>query len=151
MRANQSIPGVIDLGREIRRPPLVGMQFLHQRPVSPTNVGVGRSRLQAKDLISLLRSHFAARRSTPLLATPPCRCTLRVLSPSGKPAVKITFKQRPALGVEATRHLNQLVERKIVEQTARVGTRDHSPRKRSAIMIQSHLYKFGSYLRFLPA
>jgi hypothetical protein len=65
--------------REIRRPPLVGMQFLHE--------GVVRPRLQAKDLIDLLFRHFAA---PPLRTTRPrCRVTLHVLAPSGRPAVHI--------------------------------------------------------------
>jgi hypothetical protein len=44
-----------------------------------------RPRLQAKDLISLLFSHFAAapRRRAP------CRTGIRVLTPAGLPAVKI--------------------------------------------------------------
>jgi hypothetical protein len=48
-----------------------------------------RARLQAKDLIGLLVRHFSTRRRT---AMPPCRISLRVLTPGGKPAVKIAFK-----------------------------------------------------------
>src|ERR1700722_4665620 len=89
MRAKQSILGLVYTGSEVRRPPLVGMQFLHEPAVRPTDFVPPRPRLQAKDLIGLLRRHFAARRRA---ALPPCRISLRVLTPGGKPAVKIAFK-----------------------------------------------------------
>jgi len=89
MRTKQSILSLVYTGGEVRRPPLVGMQFLHERAVSPPDLLAPRSRLQAKDLIGLLLRHFGARRRA---ALPPCRISLRVLTPSGKPAVQIAFK-----------------------------------------------------------
>ena len=89
MRTKQNLLGLVYTGGEVRRPPLVGMQFLHERAVRPSDLVAPRSRLQAKDLIGLLVRHFAARRRA---ASPPCRVTLRVLTPSGKPAVQIAFK-----------------------------------------------------------
>ena len=89
MRAKQSILGLVYTGGEVRRPPLIGMQFLHEGAVRPSDVVAARPRLQAKDLIGLLVRHFATRRRA---ALPPCRISLRVLTPSGKPAVKIAFK-----------------------------------------------------------
>ena len=89
MRAKQGLLGLVYPGREVRRPPLVGMQFLHERSVRAPDFIPPRARLQAKDLIGLLRRHFATRR---LAALPPCPCTLSVLTPAGKPAIKITFK-----------------------------------------------------------
>ena len=89
MRSKQSILGLVYPGGEIRRPPLVGMQFLHQRAVGPSDFVAPRARLQAKDLIGFLVRHFAARRRATL---PPCRVSLRVLTPGGKPAVQIAFK-----------------------------------------------------------
>ncbi len=62
MAAKQDVLGFIDAGGEVRRPPLVGMQFLHQEPVSAADVLRTRSGLKAKDLISLLFRHFAAPR-----------------------------------------------------------------------------------------
>src|SRR3984957_2060455 len=84
MRAKQSILGLVYTGGEVRRPPLIGMQFLHERAVRPADLVAPRPRLQAKDLIGLLFRHFAARRRA---ALPPCRIALRVLTPGGKPAV----------------------------------------------------------------
>ena len=89
MRTKQNLLGLVYPGREVRRPPLVGMQFLHERTVCATDFVAPRSRLQAKDLIGLLFRHFAAKRRVVL---PPCRISLRVLTPSGKPAVQIAFK-----------------------------------------------------------
>ena len=87
MAAKKNLLGFIDLGREVRRPPLVGMQFLHQRPVGAADLLGARPRLHAKDLIGLLFRHFAASASAPL---PRCRITLRVFTPAGLPAVKIS-------------------------------------------------------------
>src|SRR5258705_5613023 len=98
MRAKQSILGLVYTGGEIRRPPLIGMQFLHERTVGPADFATPRPRLQAKDLIGLLVRHFAARRRA---ALPPCRISLRVLTPGGKPAVQIAFKYRHAFRVKA--------------------------------------------------
>ena len=89
MRAKKSILGLVYAGSEVRRAPLIGMQFLHQGAMRPADVVTPRPRLQAKDLVSLLVRHFAARRRA---ALPPCRVALRVLTPGGKPAVKIAFK-----------------------------------------------------------
>ena len=89
MRTKQSILGLVYTGGEVRRPPLVGMQFLHERTVGASDFVAPRARLQAKDLIGLLVRHFAGRRRA---ALPPCRVALRVLTPSGKPAVQIAFK-----------------------------------------------------------
>src|SRR5438128_11038505 len=101
MRAKQSILGLVYTGGEVRRPPLVGMQFLHERTVGPADFVTPRPRLQAKDLIGLLVRHFAARRRA---ALPPCRISLRVLTPGGKPAVQIACKYRTACRDEAPHH-----------------------------------------------
>ena len=89
MRAKKSILGLVYASSEVRRAPLIGMQFLHERAVRAPDLVAVRPRLQAKDLIGLLVRHFSARRRATL---PPCRVALRVLTPGGKPAVKIAFK-----------------------------------------------------------
>ena len=89
MAAQKNVLGFVYAGRKVRRPPLVGMQFLHQGSVGPTDLVAPRSRVLAKDLIGLLVRHFSNRRRA---ALPPCRISLRVLTPSGKPAVQIAFK-----------------------------------------------------------
>ena len=87
MPAQQDFLGGVDLGSEIRRAPLIGMKLLHQRPVRAGDVFGARARRQAKDLIGLLLRHFAApRRRT----GPRCRVILRVFTPAGLPAVKIS-------------------------------------------------------------
>ena len=88
MASKQHVLGLIDAGREVRRPPLVGMQFLHEGPVGAGDVIGPRSGLKAKDLISLVLRHFSAAR-TDSAAVPRCRITLRVFTPTGLPAIKI--------------------------------------------------------------
>ena len=88
MAAKKDFLGLVDTGREIRRAPLVGMQFLHQRAMRAADVIGARAGLQAKDLIGLLFRHFSAARRTP----PRRRVRLRVLTPAGIPAVKISHK-----------------------------------------------------------
>ena len=88
MAAKQHVFGLIYAGREIRRPPLVGMQFLHERAVRAADLGHARTGRNAKDLISLLFSHFAASRRP--RAEGRIRISLRVFTPAGSPAVKIS-------------------------------------------------------------
>ena len=90
MAAKQDFLGLIDAGRKVRRPPLVGMQFLHEGAVSTSDLLRARSGLKAKDLISLLFSHFASGRRVVPAAR--CRITLRVLTPAGLPAIKISHQ-----------------------------------------------------------
>ena len=89
MRAKQSILGLVYTGSEIRRPPLVGMQFLHERAVGTSDFLSTRPRLKAKDLISLLLGHFAGTRRS---ALPRVRTTVRVFTPAGAPAVEISHQ-----------------------------------------------------------
>ena len=86
MAAQKDILGFIDAGREIRRPPLVGVEFLHERAMRAPDLRGARTRLHAKDLISLLFSHFAGPARAPV---PRCRVTLSVFTPAGLPAVQI--------------------------------------------------------------
>ena len=74
MRAKKGILGLVYASSEVRRAPLVGMQFLHQGAVRPADVVTPRPRLQAKDLIGLLVRHFSTRRRATL---PPCRVARR--------------------------------------------------------------------------
>lgn len=84
MATQKDFFGFIDAGGKIRRAPLVGMEFLHQRAVRSGD-GVGaRAGLQTKDLVGLLLRHFAGGSRAPR-----CRVTLRVFTPAGRPAVKI--------------------------------------------------------------
>ena len=59
MAAQKDVLGLIDASREIRRAPLVGMHFLHERTVRTADLLGVRPRLQAKDLVGLLLRHFA--------------------------------------------------------------------------------------------
>ncbi len=84
MAAKKNLFGFVDTSRKIRRAPLVGMEFLHQRAMRAGDRFGARTGLQAKDLISLLFRHFAASRRAPRR-----RVSLRVFTPAGLPAVRI--------------------------------------------------------------
>ena len=86
MAAEKNVLGFVDTSRKIRRPPLVGMEFLHQRAVSAGDDVLARPGLQAKDLVSLLLGHFSTGRGS---TAPKVRIRMRVLTPAGIPAVKI--------------------------------------------------------------
>ena len=88
MAAKKDFLGFVDASGQVRRPPLVGMQLLHERAVRARDVIGARTRLHAKDLIGLLFRHFAASRRSP----PRCRVALRVFTPAGIPAVKISHQ-----------------------------------------------------------
>ena len=89
MAFKKNIPGLVDTSGHLRRPPLVGMDFLHERPVRTTNLLGTRPRLHPKDLVSFLLGHRVGRRPT---SAPRCRVILEVFTPAGKPAVQISFK-----------------------------------------------------------
>ena len=92
MTFEKKISSFINPGREIRRAPLVGMDFLHERPMRLTDVIGTRPRLHPKDLVSFLLRHRVTARTASSLARPRCRVLIDVFTPSGKPAVEISFK-----------------------------------------------------------
>ena len=63
MSAQQHLSRLVDPRREMRRPPLVGMEFLHQAPVRGAHGFGARSRFKAKDLIGFLLGHRAGARA----------------------------------------------------------------------------------------
>ena len=87
MAAKKDILGLVHPRGEVRRPPLVGMKFFHERTMRAADFGGARPRLHAKDLISLLWRHFPGPRRH---ALPRCRIAIRALTPAGLPAVKIS-------------------------------------------------------------
>ena len=92
MATEKKVPGLVNPGREVRRPPLVGMEFLHERPVRLTDVIGTRPRLHPKDLVSFLLGHRVGARRPSAFARPRCRVLIEVFTPSGVPAVEISFK-----------------------------------------------------------
>jgi hypothetical protein len=75
----------IDVGSEVRRRPLVGMDFLHERGImariSPTTH-------ETKGLIARFVGQFVKSQSQ---TAPCCNVSLHVLGPSGLPAVKVRW------------------------------------------------------------
>ena len=89
MAFKKNVSGTVDASSHLRRTPLVGMDFLHERPVRSANFLGVRPRLHPKDLVSFLLGQRVGRPSTP---PPRVRVILEVFTPAGKPAVHISFK-----------------------------------------------------------
>ena len=84
----QNFLGLVDAGRNVRRTPVVGMEFLHQRAMRPHNVVSRRSFPKAEDFVRLLLGQV---RPAPAPGPTGPRIAMRLtcLTPSGKPAVHI--------------------------------------------------------------
>ena len=89
MATEKHVLSLIDPRREVSRPSLVGMKLLHQKPVRAADILRGRPWRNAKDLLRLLRGHFAVTRRMEL---PRCRTTISVFTPAGMPAIKISHE-----------------------------------------------------------
>ena len=88
MSAQQDFSRLVDPSGEVRRPPLVGVQFLHQRAVRFSDLIEARTRLKPQDLVGFLFRHYARMR---LGARPRVAISLSVFTPAGKPAIKISL------------------------------------------------------------
>ncbi len=88
MSAQQNFSRLVHAGSEVRRPPLVGMEFLHQRPMRLSDLVEARTRLKPQDLVGFLFRHYARLRVS---ARPRVTISLSVFTPTGKPAIKISL------------------------------------------------------------
>ena len=89
MALEQDILSFVHPGGEIVRPSLIGMQFLHKGPVSLADLVRPRPRRKAQDLVGLLFRHRAVSRR---MTAPPARVSLSVFTPTGRPAIQISFE-----------------------------------------------------------
>lgn len=88
MAAHQYISGLVDTGGGLRRPPVVGMAFLHERAMRAGNLR-GRSPLfDPQYLVSLLLGHAPASAAPTL---PRVSIALSCRTPAGKTAVEISL------------------------------------------------------------
>ena len=89
MAAEKNFLGLVDAGREIRRAPLVGVQFLHESPVRTPYLERARAWFKTEDLQRLFLGHRADARR---LTAPRTRVFIDVFTPAGLPAVEISFE-----------------------------------------------------------
>ncbi len=87
MVSTQHIIRFTDAGSELRRPPLVGMNFLHE-PRAEISIRRTQPSHKMRNLIGLLVGRLAATRR----ALPRCSVALRVFTPSGIPAAEVRFR-----------------------------------------------------------
>ena len=91
MTSHQDFFSLIHPGGESRRPPLVGVQFLHERAMRPRNVVARSAFLKSQDFISFIFRHRTAL-TRPVARPPRVTVAIRCFTPSGKSAVKIDFQ-----------------------------------------------------------
>ena len=89
MSPQKPVFGLVDFGRKERRSPMVGVQPFHKAPMRFPDFRLTGSGRKPKNLVGLLIGHGSrARRS----ALPRCAIRLEVFTPSGHPAIKISFE-----------------------------------------------------------
>ena len=86
MTPQQNFTGFVHTSREIRRPPVVGMQFLHERAMRGGDFFTRGALRKPQDLIGLLLGH----RTRPVAPAPRVTITISCRTPSGKPAVEVS-------------------------------------------------------------
>ena len=87
--AQEEILRLVDARGEKARSAMIGMQPFHQGSMRLVDLGGGRTRRKTKDLIGVLLCHGARLRRGVM----PCVLVrIEVFTPSGHPAVEISFK-----------------------------------------------------------
>ena len=94
MAAQQHLFGLVGARGKIGRSALVGMPFLHHRPMRAHDFVARRPATKTKHLISLILGHPARKPST---ALPRVSVDVLCRTPSGKAAVQVRLKEREAL------------------------------------------------------
>ena len=92
MSAHQDGFGLVYPGSDIRRPPVVGMKFLHERAMRPRDLFTRGALRKPQDLIGLILGHRpreALSRAIPTSSRVVVALACR--TPSGKPAVEISL------------------------------------------------------------
>ena len=90
MTAHQDVFGFVDTGSQTRRPPVVGMQFLHEGAMRARDVVARSSLLKPQNFIGFILGHRSTAAAMPF-AAPRVRLTICCRTPSGKPAVEISL------------------------------------------------------------
>ena len=88
MSPHEDVFGLVHPGRQVRRPPVVGMQFLHERPVRPRNLLSRGTLLKPENLIGFILGHRPRPNGSP---APRIAVAVSCSTPSGKPAVEISL------------------------------------------------------------
>ena len=101
MSTHQDVFRLIDAGRHGRGPTVIGMKLLHHPTMRLGDLFPLRGFRNAQHLASLALGH-ARMLLAPRLAAPPARVSPRVscLTPSGEPAVQISFEDPSAIGID---------------------------------------------------
>ena len=92
MPSRQNGLGFIDLSGQGRRPPVIGMKFLHEGAMRPRDLFTRSPFRKPQDLISFILGH-GARDMPPPAAGPAPRVAVAIAcrTPAGKPAIEISL------------------------------------------------------------
>ncbi len=92
MATQEDVLSLIHLSRQVRRSPMVRMEFLHQRVMRTNDRLARRTFLKSKNLIGLIFGHRSTALSASSAASARIAITLVCHTPAGKSAVEISFK-----------------------------------------------------------
>ncbi len=92
MATQKDVLGLIYPGSQVRRPPMIGMEFLHQRAMRADDRFARRTFLKSKNFISLIFGHRSSALAKAPVSAAKVSVSLLCHTPAGKPAVKISFK-----------------------------------------------------------
>ncbi len=90
MASHEDVLGFVHPGRQARRAPLIGMEFLHQGPVRARDVIRRRILLKSQDFIGFILGHRGTDAPAPGAAA--VRVSLLCRTPAGRSAVEIRFE-----------------------------------------------------------
>ncbi len=92
MATQEDVLGLIYPSRQVRRPPMIRMEFLHQRVMRADDRLARRTFLKSKNFISLIFGHRSSTLTSAPVSTAKVSISLFCRTPAGKPAVEISFK-----------------------------------------------------------
>ena len=92
MAAHQDGLGFIDLGGKGRRPPVIGMKFLHEGAMRSRDLFARSPLRKPQDLIGFILGHGSRETLVPAPAPAPrVGVAIACRTPTGKPAVEISL------------------------------------------------------------
>lgn len=90
MATHEYVFGFVDAGSQGRRPPVIGMEFLHERAMRPRNIFPRGALLKPQNFVSFVLGHRRRSAALPPIA-PRIAISLTCRTPAGKTAVEISL------------------------------------------------------------
>src|SRR5262249_10067492 len=145
MPAKKYFLSSVDLGREIRRPSLVGMQFFYKGAVSTSNLFRGCAGLNSKDLIGLLFCHFSI--AANVTSVFPSIIISRVFTPVRFSPIQISGEQRAAVFIYFAKKPDQRLYVELIERGALMLPVQDTTAHGAGVVFKLHFQKGGAHAR----